>query len=50
MRPVDDIYEIYWNGKKIGSDGQMPPNAHWDAVLHAVTFSLPGNAVHAHNS
>ena len=32
MRPVDDIYEIYWNGKKIGSDGQMPPHAHWDAV------------------
>jgi Stage II sporulation protein E (SpoIIE) len=41
VRPVDDIYELYWNGKKIGSDGQMPPDAHWGAVPHGTTFPLP---------
>ena len=44
VRPVDDIYELYWNGEKIGSDGQMPPHAHWDAVPHGVTFSLPSSS------
>jgi hypothetical protein len=44
VRPVDDIYELYWNGKKIGSDGQMPPHAHWDAVPHGITFSLPSSS------
>ncbi len=44
VRPVDDIYEIYWNGQKIGSDGQMPPHAHWNAVPHGVTFPLPSTS------
>ena len=44
VRPVDDAYELYWNGKKIGSDGQMPPHAHWNAVPHGVTFSLPSTS------
>jgi Stage II sporulation protein E (SpoIIE) len=41
VRPVDDAYELYWNGKKIGSDGQMPPHAHWNAIPRGVTFPLP---------
>ncbi len=41
VRPVDNAYELYWNGQKIGGDGQMPPHAHWDAVPHGNTFPLP---------
>jgi hypothetical protein len=41
VRPIDNAYELYWNGKKIGGDGQMPPHAHWDAVPHGNTFPLP---------
>jgi hypothetical protein len=25
MPPVDDTYELYWNGKKIGGSGKVPP-------------------------
>jgi hypothetical protein len=41
MPPVDDTYELYWNGKKIGGSGKVPPHAHWDAFPHAYTFALP---------
>jgi hypothetical protein len=41
MPPVDDTYELYWNGKKIGGSGKVPPHAHWDAFPHASTFTLP---------
>ena len=44
MPPVDDAYELYWNGKKIGGSGSLPPNAHWDAVPRATTFPLPTNS------
>ena len=27
--PVDDAYEIYWDGKKIGGYGGLPPHAAW---------------------
>lgn len=39
--PVDDAFEVYWNGRKIGSDGQLPPHAHWSATPHGVVFALP---------
>jgi hypothetical protein len=26
---IDDAYEVYWNGKLIGSDGKMPPRPSW---------------------
>jgi hypothetical protein len=42
MPPVDDTYELYWNGKKIGGSGKVPPDAHWDAFPHPYTFALPG--------
>jgi Stage II sporulation protein E (SpoIIE) len=39
--PVDDAYEIYWNGKLIGSCGKLPPRPHWyyNPLFHA--FSVP---------
>ncbi len=44
MPPVDDAYELYWNGKKIGGSGSMPPHAQWDAAPQAATFPLPTNS------
>jgi hypothetical protein len=48
MPPVDDAYELYWNGQKIGSYGSMPPHAEWWGFGHSAVFSLPvdesGNA------
>ena len=41
MPPVDDVYEIYWNGKKIGDSGQLPPHARWDAFPRSYIFTLP---------
>jgi hypothetical protein len=41
MPPVDETYELYWNGKKIGGSGKVPPDAHWDAFPHSYTFALP---------
>ena len=38
--PVDDAYEIYWNGKKIGSYGSLPPHARWWAVGHSAVYPL----------
>lgn len=38
--PVDDAYEIYWNGKKIGSYGSLPPRAVWWAVGHSAVYPL----------
>lgn len=39
--PVDDVYDLYWNGKKIGSYGAMPPDANWWATGHSVVYALP---------
>lgn len=39
--PVDDVYDLYWNGKKIGSYGTFPPNATWWEVGHRAVFRLP---------
>jgi hypothetical protein len=44
MPPVDDAYELYWNGKKIGGSGSLPPRAQWDATPQAATFPLPTNS------
>jgi hypothetical protein len=39
--PVDDAYEVYWNGKLIGSYGRLPPRPHWyyTPLFHA--FAVP---------
>ena len=39
--PVDDVYDLYWNGKKIGSYGAMPPNANWWSAGHSAVYALP---------
>ncbi|MBB5057383.1 hypothetical protein HDF16_002068 [Granulicella aggregans] len=41
MPPVDDVYELYWNGEKIGGDGSLPPHAHWHLRNYADVYSLP---------
>ncbi len=38
--PVDDAYEIYWNGKKIGSYGSLPMHAVWWAIGHSAVYDL----------
>ena len=46
--PVDDAYEIFWNGKKIGSYGSLPPHAVWWSNGHSAVYSLgeiPANGV-----
>ena len=36
---IDDIYEVYWNGRKIGQLGTMPPHLYWLVVAPQV-YSL----------
>ena len=42
--PVDDAYEIYWNGEKIGTYGELPPHAQWWGLGHSAVYSIPVNA------
>jgi hypothetical protein len=39
--PVDDTYEIYWNGKLIGSYGKLPPQPHWYYTPFFRSFAVP---------
>lgn len=41
--PVDDVYDLYWNGKKIGSYGAMPPHAKWWQIGHNAVYKLPSS-------
>ena len=41
MAPVDDIYELYWNGEHIGGRGIMPPHAKWSNRPKPEVFALP---------
>lgn len=38
--PVDDAYEIYWNGRKIGNYGSLPPHADWWSRGHGAVYPL----------
>jgi hypothetical protein len=42
--PVDDAYELYWNGKKIGTYGKLPPHAKWWGLGHSAVYSIPADA------
>jgi hypothetical protein len=42
---VDDAYEIYWNGKLIGSEGRMPPRPSWYYHMYPHSYPLVGSAV-----
>ncbi len=44
LPPIDDAYEVFWNGEKIGSYGRIPPRARWFAFGHNAVFALPGTA------
>lgn len=39
--PVDDAYEVYWNGVLIGSYGKMPPQASWYYTSLYRAFPVP---------
>lgn len=39
--PVDNVYEVYWNGEKIGGFGTMPPHAEWHQDPVSNVFALP---------
>ncbi len=42
--PVDDVYELYWNGQKIGRYGELPPHAIWWPFGHSAVYSVPVNS------
>jgi Stage II sporulation protein E (SpoIIE) len=44
MPSIDDAYELYWNGKKIGGRGSLPPQAEWDATPHPASYPLPSSS------
>ncbi len=39
--PVDDAYELYWDGKLIGTYGRLPPRPSWYYSSLFRTFPLP---------
>jgi Stage II sporulation protein E (SpoIIE) len=38
--PVDDAYEVYWNGNLIGHLGKLPPHPYWYSGLSPQIFGL----------
>jgi hypothetical protein len=42
--PIEDAYEIYWNGQKLGTYGSLPPRAEWWVFGHANVYPLPGTS------
>lgn len=42
--PVDDAYEVYWNGVLIGHYGSLPPRPHWYYTTLFRTFPVPSPA------
>ena len=41
---VQDAYEIYWNGQKLGTYGRLPPDAKWWAFGQGTVYPLPGSS------
>jgi hypothetical protein len=39
--PIDDAYEVYWNGKLIGGYGKLPPHPHWYYTAFSRAFPVP---------
>ena len=37
---IDDVYEIYWNGRLVAHHGQMPPHPSWFLTVPAHSFGL----------
>jgi hypothetical protein len=40
LPPVDDAYELYWNGHQVGHVGKLPPDPVWFYQPPAHTFGL----------
>ena len=38
--PVDDAYEVYWNGRKIGDFGKLPPHGWWWRHPRGVVYAM----------
>jgi hypothetical protein len=38
--PVEDAYEVYWNGRKIGECGKLPPHAWWWQRRRGTVYGL----------
>jgi hypothetical protein len=41
MPPVDDAYEVFWNGKLIGHSGKLPPRPRWYYTPFMRSFVVP---------
>jgi phosphoserine phosphatase RsbU/P len=41
MPQVTDVYEVYWNGALIGTNGKMPPNPSWPVGGGSHIFRFP---------
>jgi hypothetical protein len=41
MPPVDDAYEVFWNGKPIGQFGKFPPRPRWYYSTFLRSFPVP---------
>jgi hypothetical protein len=41
--PVQDAYELYWNGHKLAAYGRLPPHAKWWQSGHGAVYPLPGD-------
>jgi hypothetical protein len=46
MPPVDDTYELYWNGKQIGTYGKLPPHASWWGLGRNAMYSIGSSPAH----
>lgn len=42
---AEDAYEVYWNGKRMGTYGRVPPHAMWYYNAFPRSFPLEGSAV-----
>lgn len=41
MPPVDDVYEVFWDGKRIGQFGKFPPRPRWYYSTFPSSFPVP---------
>ena len=41
LPPLDSTAEVYWNGVKIGSEGEMPPHPSWLNIQQPVAVPIP---------
>jgi hypothetical protein len=42
LPPVNDAYEVYWNGRRIGGSGHVPPHPQWFYTTPFTMIPFPG--------